>query len=51
MSYTKVKGASEKVSKPFDQTFEKHAPKMPAKQKVKYTAKPSGKFSDGKSEE
>lgn len=43
MSYEKVKGAKEKVSAPFTQTFTKHAPRVPAKQKLKFSAVPKGK--------
>lgn len=37
MSYKKVKGASEQVSLPKVQTFQKHTPSVPAKRKVKYS--------------
>lgn len=37
MSYTKVKGSSEKVSAPKVQTFKKHAPVTPAEKKLKYS--------------
>ena len=36
MSYQKVKGASQQVSPPRVQTFQKHTPSVPAKRKVKY---------------
>lgn len=44
MSYEKVKGAKEKVSAPFTQSFKKHAPKEPAGKKLGFVAKPSGKL-------
>lgn len=44
MSYAKVKGASEKVGKPFTQSFAKHAPKTPASKKLGFKAKPTGKL-------
>lgn len=36
-NYKSVKGATEKVSEPKVQTFEKHSPVMPAKKKLKYS--------------
>lgn len=37
MDYSKVKGASEKVSAPKTQDFKKHAPVVPKKQKLTYS--------------
>lgn len=37
MSYTKVKGATEKVSSVKTQDFKKHTPVEPAKKKLKYS--------------
>lgn len=37
MDYSKLKGASEKVSPPKTQTFAKHAPVLPKKSKLTYS--------------